>query len=69
MILAGDLLGCPDGYETVEAAQRADADAIIAFSRARRLRSTSLMGTILVELIPIQNSFSPCMDDVLRSTI
>src|SRR5262245_31674749 len=29
MILAGDLLGCPDGYESLEVAQRADARAIV----------------------------------------
>ena len=29
VILAGDLLGVPEGYETIEAGQRADAEAIV----------------------------------------
>ncbi len=29
LVLAGDLLGCPDGYDTIQAAQRADAEAIL----------------------------------------
>lgn len=30
LVLAGDLLGCPDGYDSIEAAQFSDAEAVFA---------------------------------------
>ena len=70
VILAGDLLGCPDGYDTVETAQRADAVAVIRILEALRLRSTSSWETMISWISTLgQISFSPCMDDVLNSAI
>jgi Icc-related predicted phosphoesterase len=44
VILAGDLLGCPDGYETVEAAQRQDAQTVIRILEAIQIPIFYIMG-------------------------
>jgi Icc-related predicted phosphoesterase len=58
MILAGDLLGCPDGYDTVEAAQSQDAAAIVAILKSARIPIYYIMGNDdLVELKPPSDQF------------
>ena len=54
LVLAGDLLGCPDGFDSVEAAQRADADAVREILRAASCPIYFIMGNDdFVELEPI----------------
>ena len=51
MILAGDLLGCPDGFDTPEEAQRHDAEQLIGLLDAAGLPVLYVMGNDdLVEL-------------------
>lgn len=58
MILAGDLLGCLDGYETVEAAQRADALTILAILASTKTPIYFIMGNDdFVELNPHTEQF------------
>ena len=58
IILAGDLLGCPDGYETPESAQRADAVAIIRILTSTKIPIYYIMGNDdLVELNPQSDQF------------
>jgi Icc-related predicted phosphoesterase len=58
VILAGDLLGCPDGYETVEAAQRQDAQTVIRILEAIQIPIFYIMGNDdLVDLDPASDQF------------
>jgi Icc-related predicted phosphoesterase len=58
VILAGDLLGCPDGYDTVEAAQRADALVIIRILESTKVPIYFIMGNDdLVDLNPYPDWF------------
>jgi len=53
LLLAGDLLGVPDGFETVEAAQQSDADSIAAILGAITVPVYYIMGNDdFVELCP-----------------
>ena len=56
VILAGDLLGCPDGYETVEAAQRQDAQVVVQILSAMQTPIYYIMGNDdFVDLNPASN--------------
>ena len=58
LVLAGDLLGCPDGYDTVEDAQRQDASAIVRILQRTRVPVYYIMGNDdLVELDPRSDQF------------
>ena len=58
VILAGDLLGAPDGFETIEAAQHADAEAIVEILDGLSVPVLYVMGNDdLVEL-------EPCSDHI-----
>src|SRR4029453_6541909 len=58
IVLAGDLLGCPDGYDTVEDAQNADATAIIDILTGAKTRIYFIMGNDdLAELNPPGDQF------------
>lgn len=60
LVLAGDLLGCPDGHATVEDAQRADAAAIAAILREIDLPVLYIMGNDdLVEFEPGAGRMQP----------
>lgn len=60
LVLAGDLLGCPDGYDTVEDAQRQDASAIVRILEGTRVPVYYIMGNDdLVELDPRSDQFIP----------
>ncbi|UCE02259.1 MAG: metallophosphoesterase family protein [Candidatus Latescibacterota bacterium] len=53
VVLAGDLLGVPDGYRTVQAAQRVDARAIVEILQRLEVPLLYIMGNDdLVELAP-----------------
>ena len=53
LLLAGDLLGVPDGFETVEAAQQSDADSIATILGAVTVPVYYIMGNDdFVELSP-----------------
>jgi Icc-related predicted phosphoesterase len=59
LLLAGDLLGCPRGYETVQDAQRHDAATITGILRAIELPIYYIMGNDdLVELDPCSDQFT-----------
>ena len=59
IILAGDLLGCPDGFETVEEAQRQDAAAIVRILAGTDTPIYYIMGNDdLVELEPRSDQFT-----------
>jgi len=59
VILAGDLLGCPDGYETVEAAQRQDAQVVIRMLEAIQTPIYYIMGNDdFVDLNPASDQFT-----------
>jgi len=52
-VLAGDLLGVPDGFTTVEEAQRQDAGTIASILRGAKVPVLYIMGNDdLVELEP-----------------
>jgi Icc-related predicted phosphoesterase len=56
MVLAGDLLGCPDGFPTPEDAQREDARLLTAFLVAAGLPVLYIMGNDdLVEMSPVSD--------------
>jgi Icc-related predicted phosphoesterase len=58
LVLAGDLLGCPDGYDTIEDAQRQDASAIVKIFESTRVPVYYIMGNDdLVELDPRPDQF------------
>lgn len=58
LVLAGDLLGCPEGYDIVEDAQRQDAAAIVRILQSTRLPVYYIMGNDdLVELDPGSDQF------------
>jgi len=60
LVLAGDLLGCPDGYDVVEDAQRQDASAIVKILQRTRVPVYYIMGNDdLVELDPRSDQFIP----------
>ncbi len=60
LVLAGDLLGCPEGFDTVEEAQRADAVAIVRILQGMRLPIYYIMGNDdLVDLDPRSDQFTP----------
>ena len=44
LVLAGDLLGVPEGFDTIEAAQQSDADSIVAMLGALPLPVYYIMG-------------------------
>jgi Icc-related predicted phosphoesterase len=53
IVLAGDLLGCPDGFDTPEDAQRHDANTLIHLLETARVPVLYIMGNDdLVELDP-----------------
>ena len=57
VVLAGDLLGCPDGYSTVEESQRADATQILSILKNIRAPIFFVMGNDdMVELEPRESS-------------
>ena len=58
LVLAGDLLGCPDGYDTVEEAQRHDAAMIVEILQGAEVPIYYIMGNDdLVELDPPSDQF------------
>lgn len=58
LVLAGDLLGCPDGYDTVEEAQQQDAAAIVRILQETNGPVYYIMGNDdLVELDPRSDQF------------
>src|SRR5262245_23937287 len=60
LVLAGDLLGCPDGYDIVEDAQRQDAAAIVKILQRTSIPVYYIMGNDdLVELDPRSDQFIP----------
>lgn len=59
VILAGDVLGCPNGYETVEAAQRQDAQTVIHILEAIQTPIFYIMGNDdFVDLNPASDQFT-----------
>jgi Icc-related predicted phosphoesterase len=59
VVLAGDLLGCPDGYDSVEAAQRQDAMQIVDILQRSEAPVYYIMGNDdLVELDPRPGSLT-----------
>ena len=58
LVLAGDLLGYPDGNDTIEDAQRQDASAIVRILEKTRVPVYYIMGNDdLVELDPSSDQF------------
>ena len=58
LVLAGDLLGCPDGHDTIEDAQLQDASAIVRILQGTRVPIYYIMGNDdLVELNPRSDQF------------
>lgn len=58
LVLAGDLLGCPDGYGTIEDAQRQDASAIMRILEGMTVPVYYIMGNDdFVELNPRSDQF------------
>lgn len=59
VILAGDLLGCPDGHETVEAAQRQNGQVVIRILKAIPTPVYYIMGNDdFVDLSPASDQFT-----------
>ena len=57
-VLAGDLLGCPDGFDTVESAQQHDAGVIVRILTTAAIPYYYIMGNDdLVELDPCSDQF------------
>ena len=58
IVLAGNLLGCPDGYATVEAAQEADAVATVRILEDAKTPIYFIMGNDdFVDLNPASDQF------------
>jgi Icc-related predicted phosphoesterase len=59
VVLAGDLLGCPEGYQTVEAGQRHDAQTVIHILEAIQTPILYIMGNDdFVDLNPASDQFT-----------
>jgi Icc-related predicted phosphoesterase len=59
LVLAGDLLGCPEGYGTVEDSQRHDAATIVKILQETRIPIYYIMGNDdLVEFNPPSDQFT-----------